>query len=420
MVAKTNSMARRMSRRSSSASAVDCTDDTSSYLFLSQKAAADASAATKAAAHVEPSKSNKNKKPKSKQMQRQQRTSTSTGKKMQKKLVALTKGISNNLGDFVSVSKNTLALPSSSEKMGPTAASGDNNKKASIRHRMASKMMKATLPGRLHHRRSPSLATATTSTDADITFVTQESSESASASGIDVSLETVPPAITEDDARSLGTSGTTATGATAQVGNLTTNTNNGVNSGVLSTILDVSVDISQDGDGTDDEDSCDNGFDEDDPIIIAGSRSVTIDYVFLEPQISPNATGRRKQYQAGTSGGGMSSPDDQDKGRGALAKSSIFVNHTTTVGAGSAHTAVAHGHTSTEAPPPISLARPVVSSSFTPKVVEVPIATTSDGNKREREQSQQQQQERTSVLERFLDRFSCGAGCDSPYSIYEM
>ena len=392
----------RMSRRTPSVSAEDYADDTSSYLFLSQKAAAEASAA-----HVEPSKSNKNKKPKSKQMQRQQRTIASTGKKMQKKLVVLTKGISSNLGDFVSVSKNTaLALPSS------TTGDEENKKKAGIRHRMTSKMIKITkLPGRLHHRRTTSMATATT--DADTTFVTHESSES--ASGIDVSLETVPPAITEDDVRSLGTSATTATGATAQVGNLTTNANNGVNSsigqGVLSTIFDVSVDMSEDGNA---EDSCDDDFDED-PVIIAESRSVTIDYVFQEPQISPNSTGRRKQYQGGTG--------NQDNGRGALVKSSIFVDHsTTTTGAGSSHAAgTVHANTSSEAPPPISMARPVISSSFTPKVVEVPIATTSDGNEWEREQSQQQQQpERTSILERFLDRFSCGAGCDSAYSIYEM
>ena len=397
-----------MSRRKSSTSAEDYADDTSSHLFLAQKAAAGASASTEAAVHVErPSKSNRNKKPKSKQMQRQEKTSTSTGKKMQKKLDVLTKGISSNLGDFVSVSKNTaLALPSS------TTGDEEKKKKAGIRHRMTSKMIKITkLPGRLHHRRTPSMTTATT--DADITFVTHESSES--ASGINVSLETVPPVITEDDVRSLGTSATTATGATAQVGNLTTNANNGVNSsigqGVLSTILDVSVDMSEDGNA---EDSCDDDFDED-PVIIAESRSVTIDYVFQEPQISPNSTGRRKQYQGGTG--------NQDNGRGALSKSSIFVDHsTTTTGARSSHAAGAvHANTSSEAPPPISMARPVISSSFTPKVVEVPIATTSDGNEWEREQSQQQQQpERTSVLERFLDRFSCGAGCDSAYSIYEM
>ena len=403
MVAKTNSTVRRMSRRKSSTSAEDYADDTSSYLFLSQKAAAGASASTEAAVHVErPSKSNRNKKPKSKQMQRQEKTSTSTGKKMQKKLDVLTKGISSNLGDFVSVSKNTaLALPSS------TTGDEEKKKKAGIRHRMTSKMIKITkLPGRLHHRRTTSMATATT--DADTTFVTHESSES--ASGIDVSLETVPPAITEDDVRSLGTSATTATGATAQVGNLTTNANNGVNSSIGQGVLSTILDMSEDGNA---EDSCDDDFDED-PVIIAESRSVTIDYVFQEPQISPNSTGRRKQYQGGTG--------NQDNGRGALSKSSIFVDHsTTTTGAGSSHAAGAvHANTSSEAPPPISMARPVISSSFTPKVVEVPIATTNGGNEWEREQTEKQQQERTSVLERFLDRFSCGAGCDSAYSIYEM
>ena len=248
----------------------------------------------------------------------------------------------------------------------------------------------------------------TATTDADITFVTHESSES--ASGIDVSLETVPPVITEDDVRSLGTSATTATGATAQVGNLTTNANNGVNSSIGQGVLSTILDMSEDGNA---EDSCDDDFDED-PVIIAESRSVTIDYVFQEPQISPNSTGRRKQYQGGTG--------NQANGRGALAKSSIFVDHsTTTTGAGSSHAAGAvHANTSSEAPPPISMARPVISSSFTPKVVEVPIATTNGGNEWEREQTEKQQQERTSVLERFLDRFSCGAGCDSAYSIYEM
>ena len=397
------------SRKMPSASAIDYADDTSSYLFLSQKAAADA-AATEAATHVEPSKSNKNKKPKSKQ-QRHQRTSTSTGKKMQKKRVVLAKDIFNNLSDIVSVSKKSLVLPSSSSstQLGSTAAAAeDNMKKGSIRHRMTSKMMK--LPGRIHHRRSPSLATATT--DTDITFVTHESSES--ASGIDVSLDALPPVITEDDARSLGTSGTTATGATAQAGNLTTNANNGINSSigpcVLSTILDVSVDLSKDG-NSDDDDSCDDDFDDEDPVIIAGSRSVTIDYVFQELKISPNATRRRKHYR-GVSG--SNSRDCQDKGRGALAKSSIFVNHTTA--AGSPHTALADAHVSPGAPPPISLARPVISSSFTPKVVEVPIVATNDGNEWERGQ----QQERAGVLERFLDRFSCGSGCDSAYSVYEM
>ena len=106
MAIKTNGMLKRMSRRMPSAPDDDYADDTSSYLFLSQKAAA-ATTSSAAAAHVEPSKLNqtKNKKPKSKQ--REQRTGT--GKKMQKKLVVLTKGISNSLGDAVSIRKPALA-----------------------------------------------------------------------------------------------------------------------------------------------------------------------------------------------------------------------------------------------------------------------------------------------------------------------
>ena len=368
MVAKTNTMLGRMSRRMSSASPEDYDDDTSSYLFLSQRAAA----------HVEPSKSksNENKKPNAKSKQRQQRTSS--GKNMmQKKLVVLTKGISK-------------------------------------------------IPGRLRHRRTSSSATATTgadNTDADVTFVSHEISES--ASGIDVSLEeSIPPAITtEDDVRSLGTSNTTATDATAQVGNLTPNANNCVLSSILP--VDASVDISQVADGSDDDDAdLDDDFDEDDPIIIAGS-PVAIDYVYQEPQISsPNATGGRKHHHGGTSGASMSSsPVSQDNGRGALAKSSIFVDHTTTTtaGAGSSHAAGTHAHTSTEAPPPISLARPITSSSFMPTVVEVPVATTntSDGIEWEYD-ANEWTQEKMTVLERFLDRFSCGTGCDSTFSIYEM
>ena len=343
MVAKTNTMLGRMSRRMSSASPEDYDDDTSSYLFLSQRAAA----------HVEPSKSksNENKKPNAKSKQRQQRTSS--GKNMmQKKLVVLTKGISK-------------------------------------------------IPGRLRHRRTSSSATATTgadNTDADVTFVSHEISES--ASGIDVSLEeSIPPAITtEDDVRSLGTSNTTATDATAQVGNLTPNANNCVLSSILP--VDASVDISQVADGSDDDDAdLDDDFDEDDPIIIAGS-PVAIDYVYQEPQISsPNATGGRKH------------------------PNSIFVDHTTTTtaGAGSSHAAGTHAHASTEAPPPISLARPITSSSFMPTVVEVPVATTntSDGIEWEYD-ANEWTQEKMTVLERFLDRFSCGTGCDSTFSIYEM
>jgi len=252
------------------------------------------------------------------------------------------------------------------------------------------------IPGRLRHRRTSSSATATT--DADITFVTHEISES--ASGIDVSLESIPPAITaEDDVRSLGTSNTTATDATAQVGNLTPNANN-ANNCVLSSILDVSVDISQVGDGNDDgDDDLDDDFDDDDPIIIAGS-PVTIDYVYQEPQISsPNAMGGRKH------------------------PNSIFVDHTTTTtaGAGSSHAAGTHAHASTEAPPPISLARPITSSSFMPKIVEVPVASTrsSDGIEWDYD-ANEWTQEKMTVLERFLDRFSCGTGCDSAFSIYEM
>ena len=414
MVTKTNGMLKRMSRRMSSAPAVDYADDTSSYLFLSQKAAHAAAATTSsssaAAAHVEPSKFNqtKNKKPKSKQ--REQRTGT--GKKMQKKLVVLTKGISNSLGDAVSIRKPALAA--ADKKSRPTSTRSST----SIVRRMTSKMTK--LPGRLHHRRSPSATTATA--DADTTFGTHESSESASGIAIDASLE-FAPAITEDDARSLGTSGTTATGATAQVGNLTTNANkNGVGSassiglGVLNTILDVSVDISQDGDDGDAEDSCDDDFEED-PIIIAGSRSVNIDYVFEEPQISPNATGRRKHYQGATSGG--NSRDGQDKGQGALAKSSIFVNHTCNTSTGASNDQA--NASSPGVPPPLSLATPVISSSFTPNDIDVPAAAAgyTKGDNLEREQSRPQA-ERVSVLERFLNRFSCGTGCDSAYSIYEM
>lgn len=130
--------------------------------------------------------------------------------------------------------------------------------------------------------------------DVDTSLSTQESSDSAvsgAAAANIILLFDHSDEVGVDD-QSFATSGTTgdvttATGATAQVGNLTNDP--GMN--VLSAILDVSsVNMSWDDRHGSDDNSCDD--DDDDLIIIAGS-AVTIDYVYQtsSPTRLPSPTG---------------------------------------------------------------------------------------------------------------------------------
>ena len=140
---------------------------------------------------------------------------------------------------------------------------------------------------------SASSSLPSSSGDVDTSLSTQESSDSAvsGAAAADIILVFDHSDEVGVDDQSFATSGTTgdvttATGATAQVGNLTNDP--GMN--VLSAILDVSsVDMSWDHRNGSDGNSCD---DDDDLIIIAGS-AVTIDYVYQTsaPTRLPSPTG---------------------------------------------------------------------------------------------------------------------------------
>ena len=140
---------------------------------------------------------------------------------------------------------------------------------------------------------SASSSLPSSSGDVDTSLSTQESSDSAvsGAAAADIILVFDHSDEVGVDDQSFATSGTTgdvttATGATAQVGNLTNDP--GMN--VLSAILDVSsVDMSWDDRHGSDDNSCD---DDDDLIIIAGS-AVTIDYVnqTSAPTRLPSPTG---------------------------------------------------------------------------------------------------------------------------------
>ena len=140
---------------------------------------------------------------------------------------------------------------------------------------------------------SASSSLPSSSGDVDTSLSTQESSDSAvsGAAAADIILVFDHSDEVGVDDQSFATSGTTgdvttATGATAQVGNLTNDP--GMN--VLSAILDVSsVNMSWDDRHGSDDNSCD---DDDDLIIIAGS-AVTIDYVnqTSAPTRLPSPTG---------------------------------------------------------------------------------------------------------------------------------
>ena len=140
---------------------------------------------------------------------------------------------------------------------------------------------------------SASSSLPSSSGDVDTSLSTQESSDSAvsGAAAADIILVFDHSDEVGVDDQSFATSGTTgdvttATGATAQVGNLTNDP--GMN--VLSAILDVSsVNMSWDDRHGSDDNSCD---DDDDLIIIAGS-AVTIDYVYQtsSPTRLPSPTG---------------------------------------------------------------------------------------------------------------------------------
>lgn len=151
---------------------------------------------------------------------------------------------------------------------------------------------------------SASLALSSSSGDVDTSLSTQESSDSAvsGAAAADIILLFDHSDEVEVDDQSFATSGTTgdvttATGATAQVGNLTNDP--GMN--VLSAILDVSaVNMSwddrhgsDDNSCDDDDDDLDDDFDDDDDLIIIAGSAVTIDYVYQtsSPTRLPSPTG---------------------------------------------------------------------------------------------------------------------------------
>mmetsp|Transcript_10798 Transcript_10798/g.30356 ORF Transcript_10798/g.30356 Transcript_10798/m.30356 type:complete len:386 (+) Transcript_10798:641-1798(+) len=385
MVAKT-SMIKRMGRRSSSSSGEDADKGTSSsYLFLSQTTA-------KTNANVKDegptSTSSKSKSKKAKDQQQKQTRS-------RKKKLAVGSAVAPKLTKNLAKNFNTTSL----------AGMFVGSKPSLLRIGGG--------PAAMRSRSTATTAVSSSSGDVDASFLTQ-------SSGVDTSISL--DYTEDDDARSFGTSGTgdvtTATGATAQVGNLTNTNVHGPS--VLSAILDVSVDVSRDHDD-DADDSCDDDF-EDDPIIIGGS-AVTIDYV-----CHPDMSGMPSRLPSPIPSFSSPKHDRQSKGRGTLVKSSIFPPRSGAgAGASAAAAEATRGRSAASSGPPSSptiatdpSGRPIASSSFTPKVLG-DVTNATRNRKRDVHRQQQHQQPKVGILERFLDRFSCGGGCDAySYSIYDI
>ena len=217
---------------------------------------------------------------------------------------------------------------------------------------------------------SASSSSSSPSGDVDTSFTTQESSDSAASSAPAPAADTADIILLFDhsdevevDDQSFATSGTTgdvttATGATALVGNLTGGNDNG--RAVLSAILDISANMSGDDNSHDD---FDEDFDEDDPIIIAGS-AVTIDYVYQ------NGTGSAPTAR-------LPSPTG-----------SIFPRTTPKAAGGST------ASWQPSSPNGIHPARPITQVLY----------------------GKESEPKKVGILDRL---FSCGGGCDA-YSIYDM